>query len=129
MQSPLKVAPKLDESTRARMKACTSAEFPLCLENALLEILGEDGMGRLESILKENGFERTPVSSPSDVWLLYEKYIAASGHKLGIDVAQVIQFHTTKHIESMNCTKCPLYESELARLMAFTPGSPGNPHV
>jgi len=124
MQSPLKVEPKLDESTKARMRACTDAEFPLCLENALLEILGGDGMARLESILRANGFERTSVYSPSDVWLIYENYIAASGKKLGADAAQVIEFHTTRHIESMQCTKCPLYEAELVRLMAAAPDLP-----
>jgi hypothetical protein len=118
LESPLKVSSNLDDATNERTKACTEAEFPLCLENSLVEMLGAKGRQSIESVLRKNGFERTEVLSPRDVWSLYEKYIRAFASGLGKDVAEVIQFQTTKKIESMRCTSCPLYETELEKLRA-----------
>ena len=118
MESPLEVTCNTEDATLERTKACTVAEFPLCLENSLLEMLGAKGRQSIESVLRRNGFEKSEVRSPRDVWSLYEKYVAAFASDLGKDVAEVIQFQTTKQIESMRCTKCPLYETELEKLRA-----------
>ncbi len=112
MESQESVRPPLDEATILRMRACTCEQFPLCLEGALLEILGPTGKESLDSINRRSGFETHRARSPGDVWDLYRKYVAISGLKLGEGAAKVIRLHAVARMQSMGCTRCPLYDAE-----------------
>jgi hypothetical protein len=76
-------------------------------------MFGAKGKQTLDSIVKRDKFEKTLISSPKDIWKLYGKYIAGLANSLGNDVAQVIEFESLNQMESMLCTRCPLYVIEL----------------
>ena len=61
------------------------------------------------------GFEATEISSVEDIWNLYMKLGDTWEEKMGSSVTAVIRYESLKEMESMGCTKCPLYEMELER--------------
>ncbi len=106
----LKLESLFDEKTLEQMKACTRAEFPLCLSESLLKVFGNQGKESLNKIILDKTVEKLSISSPKDVWNLYNEYLEITARRLGIDVAQVIRFESLNEMESMCCTACPLYE-------------------
>jgi hypothetical protein len=104
------VTTPFDEATLEKMKQCTKVEFPICLSEAMLKMFGVRGKKSLDSIVMNETFENTQISSAKDIWNLYEKYIERAANLLGDDVAQVIEFETLKEMKAMLCTKCPLFE-------------------
>lgn len=110
------VVSPLNEETLEKMRACTKAEFPICLDKALCRMFGAHGRHTLDSILKKDKFEKNAINSPKDIWKLYERYIVGLANRLGSDVSHVIEFESLSQMESMLCTKCPLYEMELEKL-------------
>jgi hypothetical protein len=104
-----------DDETLERMKACTKVEFPICLSQALLRMFGEKGKKTLDSLVMNGMFEKTPINSPKDIWSLYEKYMKRAANIIGDSSSKVITFQSLKEMESMLCTKCPLYKNELEK--------------
>lgn len=103
----------LDKDSVDRFEACMQAEFPICLDRAVKEILGDKEM--LLQVARRAGLEEKDVASPKDIWNLYVKLGDIWKEKLGHSVKAVIDFGTLKVMESMGCTKCPLYELELKK--------------
>ena len=99
-----------DEETLEKMRACKKAEFPICLNESLLRMFGANGKKRLDAMVMNEIFDYRQISSPKDIWKLYEEYLKHIANILGEDVSQVIEFESLKEMESMFCTKCPLYE-------------------
>ena len=97
------------------MKACIEVEFPICLNNSLFKMLGVKGKKKLDSMVMNETFENTQISSPKDIWNLYEKYIERLANILGDEIAQIIELEDMNQMKSMICTRCPLYERELER--------------
>jgi hypothetical protein len=56
------------------VRACKKAEFPVCLSETLLRVFGSNGKKSLDSIVMNDTFELQEISSPKDIWRLYEKY-------------------------------------------------------
>lgn len=81
----------------------------------MLRIFGKNGKRSLDRIVMNETFENTPISSPRDIWNLYEKYMERASNILGDDVGGVIEFENLRQMESMFCTKCPLYEKGMNR--------------
>jgi hypothetical protein len=106
---------QFDDETLEKMRACTKAEFPICLDRALTKMFGAVGKKGLDSFIINEGIRSNTIASPKNIWNLYERYIERSGKILGNDVAQIIQFENLKEMKSMLCSKCPLYERELER--------------
>lgn len=103
----------LDHETIERFKACKEVQFPLCLDKAVAKIFGDKDL--MLSVAEKAGFEPTNISSVQDIWNLYMKLGAAWGKEMGANVRAVIEFASLKEMESMGCTKCPLYEMESER--------------
>jgi hypothetical protein len=70
-------------------------------------MFGEQGKEAIDTISMDRDFL---ISSPRDIWKMYNEYLARTANRMGIDVAQVIRFESLKEMESMLCTKCPLYQ-------------------
>jgi hypothetical protein len=102
----LTLKPIFDEETLEQLKACTRAKFPQCLNDALLKMFDQKGKEILDGMFKQVSL----VSSSSDVWNVYNEYLSKVKERLGVDVAQVIRFESLKEMNSMSCTKCPLYK-------------------
>lgn len=73
-------------------------------------MFGDHGKETLDAMIMNKISQESSVSSPRDIWKLYEEYLDKTADRLGIDVAKVIQFESLNEMESMLCTKCPLYE-------------------
>lgn len=108
----------IDDETLEKMKACTRVEFPICLNEAMIKMFGENGKKSLDRIVMNDTFENTEIRSPKDIWNLYQKYMERVSNLLGDDVAALFTHQTLKEMESMFCTKCPLYENELRKRKA-----------
>lgn len=104
-----------DKETVEKMKACKRFEFPICLNESLLRMFGNDGKKRLDAIIMNETFQNSPINSPSDIWKLYEAYLDRAGNILGDDVGKVIEFESVKEMESLLCTKCPLFEKHFTK--------------
>ena len=105
-----------DEDALEKMRACKKAEFPICLRESLIRMFGENGKKRLDSIITNETFESEPITSTKDIWKLYERYIERISNVMGVDVGKVIEFESVREMESMFCTKCPLFEKHLNSL-------------
>ncbi|MCL4540242.1 MAG: hypothetical protein M1378_11715 [Bacteroidetes bacterium] len=103
----------LDNQMIERFKACKEAQFPICLDHAVTKIFGNKEL--MLSVAEKAGFKATNVSSTQDVWDLYLRLGNSWEKKLGNSVTAVIEFQSLKEMESMGCTKCPLYEMELEK--------------
>jgi len=112
MKDAIRLSTSLEGATLERMQACVNEEFPLCLEFSLQEMLDEKGKKALEAIARKHGIE-TKVQSPKDVWDLYQAYMKFFEQSLGDSVTRVIALHALGKMESMQCTKCPLYGLEV----------------
>ena len=97
------------------MRACTKAEFPICLDKALCRMFGAKSKQTLDSMAKKDNFEKVSIFGANEIWKLYVSYVAGLANKLGNDVAEVIEFECLSQMRSMHCTKCPLYEMELLK--------------
>ncbi|MDG7001289.1 MAG: hypothetical protein JRN15_19510 [Nitrososphaerota archaeon] len=103
----------LDQETIERFKACKRAQFPVCLDKSVTKIFGNKDAMLL--IAARAGFEATEITSFEDVWNLYMKLGDTWEEKMGSSVTAVIRHESLKEMESMGCTKCPLYEMELEK--------------
>ena len=103
----------LDHETIEKFRACKEAQFPICLDKAVSKIFGNKEL--MLSIAEKTGFKTENISSVQDVWNLYLKLGSAWAKEMGNSVTAVIEFQTVKEMESLGCTKCPLYEIELER--------------
>ena len=104
-----------DKETLEKMKACTNAEFPICLDEAMLRMFGAKGKKILDSLVMNETFENAPITTPEDIWRLYEKYLERASQVIGDSSAKVIEFQSLNEMKSMFCTKCSLYERELVK--------------
>ena len=107
----------LDEATLERIRSCTSAGFPICLENALSTMFGNDARHLLDLYFVRHGFfPKLFVSSPSEIWQIHEDYVERFEKLFGDDVAYVIENEIFRNMESMGCLQCPLSDAVLERL-------------
>ena len=104
-----------EEEIIGKIADCLEAEFPVCLNEAMLGMFGAKGKKSLDSIVMNETFENTEISSERDIWNLYEKYIERTANILGDDVAKVIEFQCLNQMKSMPCISCPLHERELEK--------------
>jgi hypothetical protein len=66
----------------------------------------EEGKKTLDSLVINEMFERTPINSPKEILSLYAKYVEGAANITG---------DSSSKVESMLCTKCPLYKGELEK--------------
>ncbi|MHB1869199.1 MAG: hypothetical protein ACYCPP_09700, partial [Nitrososphaerales archaeon] len=104
------VASPLDEETVEKKGDCTKAGFPICLDKALNKLFGANGKRALDSIVMNDTFENTEISSLKDVCKLYEMYMERAANILGDPVARTIEFQSLNQARCMRCASCPLYE-------------------
>lgn len=102
-----------DEETLERIRACKKGRFPICLNEGLLRMFGPKGKEKLDSIIMDETFEISPISSPKDIWKLYEDYMERAANILGDDVAKVIEFESLLQMKTMLCTNCPFMKEKL----------------
>ena len=99
------IASPFDETTLERIRACKQAEFPICLNESIKRMFGENGKKTLDRIVMNETFENSAITSPNDIWNLYKKYMERVSNILGEDVKEVIEYENLKEMESMLCTK------------------------
>ena len=109
------IALPLDSTILVKSKVCLKAKFPVCLDLTLRKMFGQDYRHVLGSVTKGK-FAEMPVTRPTDVWDLYEKYVASLEQVLGNDVGRIIRSSCLNQIDSMCGTKCPLYVVEFEKL-------------
>ena len=93
------------------MRACKEAKFPICLDRSMLRMFGPKGKKSIESIVMNEELENMAISTPKDVWHLYDKFIEEVGELYGDDISGLVEYGCMREMESMFCMKCPLYES------------------
>jgi hypothetical protein len=77
----------------------------------MLRMFGAEGKRSIDSIVMNEALENVNISSPKDVWNLYDRYIEEVVDLYGEDIAEIFEYESMKEMESMFCTRCPLYES------------------
>ena len=112
------VVSPFDEKTLEKVKACTRAGFPICLDRGLNIMFGTRGKLTLDSIVMNETFEYPEIISPKDIWKLYERYIERTANLLGDDVAQVIEFESliemrSEVVQSVRCIEWNLKNGSL----------------
>ena len=71
-------------------------------------MFGEKGKEKLDEMFNDEPSQASSSISPRDIWDLYNEYLERVSKRLGIDVAQVIRFQSSKEMDLMSCSKCPL---------------------
>lgn len=103
------------EEKLVQQQACVESGFPICLSKGLARIFGPKGKKFLDEAVMKGAFDQARVESEKDVHDLYATYMKRLASVIGESPAQVVQFESFKLMQSMLCTKCPLYEKELQR--------------
>lgn len=98
-----------------KFEACRRAKFPLCLQRSLERMFSDKEVAM--SAAAYEGFKNRDVSDQKDVWAFYLELLSSLSRAFGRDVLVTIETQDLEEMESMMCTKCPLYELEMKRKM------------
>jgi hypothetical protein len=93
------------------MGACKHAKFPICLDRSMYRMFGEKGKRSIDAVVMDETIANMEVSSPKDVWNIYDRYMEQVASLYGERIAQVFEYEGMREMESMMCVKCPLYQS------------------
>ena len=107
----------IDESSASSIAgkwiACCEAGFPLCLDDALTAMFGNNGKNVPISVVKRIHGRLPPAKTPKEVWALFESYVKSWRKSIGNDSTEVIEYQVKKQIELMGCIECPVYQKTL----------------
>ena len=103
----------LDHLTIERLKACKQAQFPLCLDRALINFFKDKEA--IVSLANKAGFGAGQASSSQDIWNIYLRFLSSLRKEIDADAVAVIESQSIKEMESMECLQCPLYKMESDR--------------
>lgn len=96
-----------------KFEACRKAKFPLCLQRSLERAFTDKEIAMTAAA--REGFKDPGVSTWQDVWKFYLDLLSSLSRAFGRDVLVTIEAQDLEEMESMMCTKCPLYELEVKR--------------
>lgn len=93
------------------MEACKRARFPVCLDRSMKRVFGPEGKRSIDEVVMDEALATMEVSSPTDVWNIFDKYMEQVSNLYGEEIAEVFEYEGMREMESMMCTRCPLYQS------------------
>jgi len=108
-----------DQDLARRFKECVDKQFPVCLDLALQDIFGDNGMEVIRSAAKKESIyipNIVNVSSSMDVWWLYLWYLASWEKVLGKNSTSILEHKSLIKMRELHCEKCPMYSIEIDRL-------------